>query len=207
MVERCFGRNRQPQDSRRLHAAVRPGHSQRPTEPGLADAALPQRNLGHGLRPPTFGAGPDQPVPHPSMAAATRGSPMAGASAEQGRRWDASCADGPGEDHPDLVREAVRPVLAGLQRTDQEMVGSGPVRAGVPVRAAVAAAHVPAGKADAQMHPLAADAQAVMTPLDCLGEHVELDLVEMSAADHGVRRPRRWLAVLRAPRRGRRTRS
>src|ERR687885_2140760 len=63
----------------------------------------------------------------------------------------------------DLVHVAPPPILAGLERLDDRVVGSVKVPGGVFVRRVVATPHVPTDLAEAQMHPGVPDPQAVLT--------------------------------------------
>ena len=65
-----------------------------------------------------------------------------------------------------VVDVAPPPVLARAVRTHDGMVGVySPVRGGVAVRRAVAAAHMSAGGTQAQVHPLPSDAEAILAPV------------------------------------------
>ena len=59
--------------------------------------------------------------------------------------------------------EAVRPSFAGLEGLDNRMGGTGCVCSGVPVRRAVAAAHMTALHAQPEMDPGGTDPEAVLT--------------------------------------------
>src|SRR5438552_1706015 len=99
---------------------------------------------------------------------ASRAEPVTGMSACSGMRrggWRAV------ELEEQLVGIAPPPVLAGLVRTDERVVGMpGPVGGCVPVRRVVAAADVAAGHAEAEVDPPATGAQAVLAPVARRGD-------------------------------------
>lgn len=68
--------------------------------------------------------------------------------------------------HRDLVDEAPRPRLTGLQGVDNRVIACVGMGASVTVGRGVAAADMPTLQADAQMQPLAAHLQAVLAALD-----------------------------------------
>ena len=64
-----------------------------------------------------------------------------------------------------LIDEAPAPILAGLERCNDGMVGAGRVLARVTIFRIVAAPHVTAAAAQAQVHPRVAADQAFHTPI------------------------------------------
>jgi hypothetical protein len=71
-----------------------------------------------------------------------------------------------GDHHSDIVDEAERPILTGLQGSDQGMVSLPRVPRSVPVRRAIAAADLAAFKADPQMEPGITGLQALFATLN-----------------------------------------
>src|SRR5688500_11003266 len=78
-----------------------------------------------------------------------------GRLAERRGRDPGLAGDG-GDQHRDLVEEAPRPLLVGLERADQRMAAAPVVGGGGAVRRGVAAADGPALEADQQVEPLPA---------------------------------------------------
>ena len=83
-----------------------------------------------------------------------------------------------------LVDEAPTPVLAGLGRADDWVVGVARVPARVPIGRRVAAADQPARHAHAQVHPRAPYAEALLAACDRLGESKDRNLIEVATAGH-----------------------
>ena len=118
--------------------------------------------LLHGQRVPRVAGRADRPL---------RGAQAPGTGLAQARRRSAHPSSGDGGMRvvpctsgmriADLVDEAPRPVLAGLERADDRVLGRARVRRGVAVGRVVAAADVAALEADAQVQPEAADGEAV----------------------------------------------
>src|SRR5256885_7555433 len=109
---------------------------------------------------------------------------------------------GPGEPlsrgfYVDLVDVAPHPVLAGLHRSNDRMVGLPRVFAGVLVRRGVAAAHGATAQAHAQVDPLVAGRDALGAAIAIRDD--TLDRVPVGAADGaGVERGRGSMVGLRA---------
>src|SRR5919109_14213 len=77
-----------------------------------------------------------------------------------------------------------RPLLAGLERSDDRVPADLRVGAGVAVWRAIAAADMSALQADAQMQPRIAPGQALLASLHGLRESPDLDVIEVRASRH-----------------------
>src|SRR5260370_12196982 len=89
-------------------------------------------------------------------------------------------ADGPaGGSEVDLVRVAPAPVFTRLERPDDRVVHLVEMGGCVPVRRAVATAHMAARHAQPEVHPAAPGLEAVLATVRAGGDLP--DLVEMSA--------------------------
>lgn len=82
------------------------------------------------------------------------------------RRRDPSLPVHLGDDHRNLVGEAVAPRLARFERADQRMLRQSGVTAGMTTRRRVTTADVSALEADTQVQPHTTVAQTVLAPVD-----------------------------------------
>ena len=96
------------------------------------------------------------------------------------------CSPHVGNHEPELVHEAPRPRLAGLERADQRVAAAACVCAGMAVGRVVAAADLAALQADAQMQPRFPRGQAFLTAIHRLGQLGDPNLIEMGAGGHSL---------------------